>query len=114
MEYTIDAKGKKLGRIATEAATLLMGKNSPDFTRNTVADVKVNITNASKLDADAKKMDTKLYNRYTGFPGGLRTDKMLKIVEKKGMGEIIKKAVHGMLPSNKLRAIMMKNLIINE
>src|SRR3989338_6721138 len=106
MEYNIDAKGKKLGRVATEAANLLMGKTSPDFMKNVVADVKVNITNVSKLD--------KKYERYTGHPGGFRQDTMAKVVEKKGYAEVVKLAVYGMLPANKLRAVIMKNLIITE
>ena len=114
MEHTIDATEKKLGRVATEAAVLLMGKNLPDFAKNVVADVKVNVTNASKLDITNKKMETKEYKRYSGYPGGLKTRKMSQEVAKNGYGEIIKKAVYGMLPANKLRAVVMKNLIISE
>jgi len=112
MEYTIDAKGKKLGRIATEAAVLLMGKNSPDFKRNEVANVKVSIENVSELDIDDKKMDNKEYKRYSGYPGGLKIRKMKEVIAKKGYAEIVEKAVYGMLPANKLRAKIMKNLII--
>ena len=112
MEYKLDAKGKKLGRVATEAATLLMGKNSVDFQRNKVADIKVLIENVSDLDISEKKMNNKEYKRYSGYPGGLKIKKMKEIVAKKGYGEVIKKAVYGMLPSNKLRAKIIKNLII--
>ncbi len=114
MKYTIDAKGKKLGRVATDVAILLMGKNSPDFKKNIVADVKVNVTNASKLDIDNKKMQSKEYKRYSGYPGGLKTRKMFQEVAKNGYSEIVKKAVYGMLPSNKLRAVVMKNLVVEE
>lgn len=114
MEHTIDATGKKLGRVATEVAVLLMGKDTPDFKRNVPADVKVNVTNASKLDITPKKMETKEYKRYSGYPGGLKTRKMSQEVAKHGYSETIKKAVYGMLPSNKLRAVIMKNLIITE
>ena len=114
MEHNIDATEKKLGRIASEAAILLMGKNSPDFAKNIVADIKVNIINASKLNLSNKKMETKEYKRYSGYPGGLKIRKMSEVINKKGIGEVVKKAVYGMLPANKLRAKMMKNLIITE
>ncbi len=114
MEYNIDAKREKLGRIATQAAVLLMGKNIPDFQRNTVADVKVKIKNVSKLDVSKKKMKQKEYSRYSGYPGGRKVEKMEKVVQKKGHAEIVKKAIRGMLPVNKLRSKMMKNLIISE
>ena len=114
MEHNIDATEKKLGRIASEAAILLMGKNSPDFAKNIVADIKVNIINASNLNLSNKKMETKEYKRYSGYPGGLKIRKMSEVINKKGIGEVVKKAVYGMLPANKLRAKMMKNLIITE
>ncbi|MBU4480331.1 50S ribosomal protein L13 [Patescibacteria group bacterium] len=114
MEHTIDATEKKLGRVASEAAILLMGKNKADFEKNIVASVKVNITNASKLNIDPKKLDNKEYKNYSGYPGGLKIRKMKQVIGKKGVSEVVKKAVYGMLPSNKLRAIMMKNLIVTE
>ena len=114
MEYNLDAKGKKLGRLATNAAVLLMGKNTPAFQKNTIADVKVKIGNVSKLDISKKKMKQKEYSRYSGYPGGRKVEKMEKVVQKKGYAELVKKAVYGMLPTNKLRAKIMKNLIITE
>ena len=114
MEHTIDAKGKKLGRLASEVAILLMGKNTPDFKRNAPADVKVKITNASLMDIPDEKMESKEYQRYSGYPGGRKVRKMTQEVAKHGYGEVLKKAVYGMLPANKLRAVVMKNLIITE
>jgi len=114
MEHNIDATNKKLGRLATEVAVLLMGKNTPDFAKNKVADIKLNITNASKMDIDEKKLTTKEYQRYSGFPGGLKRMKMSEVVAKKGFAEVLEKAVYGMLPANKLRAKLMKNLVIEE
>lgn len=114
MNYTIDATGKTIGRIATEAATLLMGKNTPDFQKNTVAPHKVLITNASKVRITAKKMKTVEHNRYSGYPGGFVSETIEEIVSHKGYAEIFKLAVYGMLPGNKLRPIMMKNLTITE
>ncbi len=114
MEHKIDATEKKLGRVAAEAASFLMGKSNPNFQRNEVADVKVNIENASKLDIAEKKFDTKEYKKYSGYPGGLKIKTMKQVVDKKGYAEILQKAIHGMLPNNKLRAKMMKNLVITE
>ncbi|MCK5286081.1 MAG: 50S ribosomal protein L13 [Candidatus Pacebacteria bacterium] len=114
MEYNLDATGEKLGRLATKIAILLMGKNKPDFTKNQVVDVKVNVSNASKLDIAKKKMKQKEYQRYSGFPGGRKVENMEKVIADKGYTEVLRKAVYGMLPGNKLRPLIMKNLIINE
>ena len=114
MEHNIDATNKKLGRLATEVAVLLMGKNTPDFAKNKVADIKINITNASKMDIDEKKLESKEYQRYSGYPGGRKIKKMSEVIGKKGFAEVLEKAVYGMLPTNKLRAKLMKNLVIEE
>ncbi len=114
MEHTIDAKGKKLGRVATEVASFLMGKDTPDFSRNSARNVKVNVVNASGLDINPKKKEEKTYKSFSGYPGGLKTSTMEKVIEKKGYAEVLRKAVYGMLPGNKLRAQMMKNLKISE
>lgn len=114
MEYQIDAQDKKIGRVASEAAKILMGKNRVDFARNIYPQVKVKILNASKADVTNKKTATTEYKRYSGYPGGLKTATMKKIAADKGMKEIFRKAVYGMLPRNKLRARMIKNLVIIE
>ena len=110
----INAKGEKLGRVASRAASFLMGKDTAEFVRNKVSDVEVKITNASKLEISEGKKEGKIYTHYTGYPSGLREEKMGKLIVKKGHGEIVKKAVYGMLPSNKLRSEIMKHLIIEE
>jgi large subunit ribosomal protein L13 len=114
MKHTIDAKDKKLGRLASQVAVLLMGKNTPEFQRNIVADVKVHVTNASKLKIDPKKIEDKEYAFYSGYPGGLKMKAAKTIIKNKGVSEIFKEAVYGMLPTNKLRSKMIKNLIISE
>ncbi|KKQ78163.1 MAG: 50S ribosomal protein L13 [Candidatus Zambryskibacteria bacterium RIFCSPLOWO2_01_FULL_39_39] len=114
MEYTIDAEGKKLGRIASEAATVLMGKNRADFVRNAIPNIKLKITNATKISTTNKKMDQKVYKNYSGYPGGLRERTMKKVVADFGMKEVLKIAIKGMLPKNKLRDRMMKNLLITK
>ncbi len=113
-EYNLDAKNKKLGRFSSEIAVLLMGKNEPDFARNKVSKLKINVSNLSELDISQKKKDTKKYDSYSGYPGGRKEFKMSDIIEKKGYGEVLKKAVFGMLPNNRLRKEMMKNLIIKD
>ena len=112
--YTIDAQNKSLGRVASEAAVVLMGKTDADYKPNVVKDVKVQIINASKAKIHPKKMDDKLYKRYSGYPGGLKETPMKKVVEKKGYSELFKMAVRGMLPANKLRPLMLKNLQVTE
>ena len=114
MEHTLDAKGKKLGRIASQAASFLMGKNTTSFVRNAVPKVKVKIINASKADIRNKKLDSKKYKQYSGYPGGLKITGMKKLTSDKGFRESFKIAVYGMLPKNKLRSEMIKNLIITE
>lgn len=114
MKYTIDATNKKLGRIATEAATILMGKNTPDFQKNVLADNTVEIVNASALSITEKKRANEVYKKYSGYPGGLKIKTMDQVLDKKGYGEVVRIAVKGMLPKNKLQDRMMKNLIVIE
>lgn len=114
MKYTLDAENKRIGRVATTAAEYLMGKNLSSFKRNTIPSVTVEIKNASKASIDEKKLLQKTYSRYSGYPGGLKQPTMTQVIAKKGHSEIIREAVSGMLPKNKLRAKMLKNLIITE
>ncbi len=114
MEHTIDATGEALGRTASKAAHLLMGKNEASFEKNTVSSNKVSIENASKMKLSFKKLTTTKHERFTGYPGGFSRHSIEEIISKKGHRELFRKAVYGMLPSNKLRAKMMKNLTITE
>lgn len=114
MEYTIDAQGKRLGRIASEVAGILMGKNTSDFARNKIPEVKVKVINTSKIFLTSKKKSSKIYKSYSGYPGGLKEKSMKKVIADKGTKEVLKTAVKGMLPTNKLRSKMIKNLIIIE
>jgi large subunit ribosomal protein L13 len=111
-KYTIDATDKKLGRVASEAAVVLMGKDKADFARNTLSGTRVCIRHADLLDISEKKLAMKTYARYSGYPGGLKHEPMRKVIEKKGHEEVVRKAVYGMLPGNKLRPQMMKNLTV--
>ncbi len=114
MQYTIDATNKSLGRLASEVAALLMGKQRTDFVRNAVSGTTVTVTNASKLKIGQKKLDGKTYSRYSGYPGGLTVSKMSHVVERKGYTEILTLAVKGMLPDNKLKKQFLKNLTVTE
>lgn len=112
MKYTIDAKGRVPGRVATEAAVLLMGKNRTDFARNKIPEVEVEVTNASSMKLEAKKLMDKKYYSHSGYPGNLKTRSQEHIVNTKGASEVLRRAIYGMLPKNKLRPRMMKNLKI--
>jgi len=113
-EYKIDASGRSLGRVATEAASILNGKNSANFSRNKVSTVKVTIINARNLHIAESKRRGKIYVRYSGYPGGLRKERLEEMIAKKSISEPIRLAVYGMIPSNKLRKEIMSNLIIEE
>ena len=114
MKYILDAENKKIGRIATQAAVYLMGKNLSVFARNNIPQITVEIKNAGKASVDEKKKLAKTYSRYSGYPGGLKQPTMEKVIAKKGYSELFREAVKGMLPKNKLRAKMMKNLKVSE
>lgn len=111
--YTIDAAGKRLGKVATEAATYLIGKDQPDFAKNLVAPVSVTIINAAKLDLSDKK-GTEVYQTYSGYPGGQRSETLTHLAKRRGFAEPVRRTIEGMLPKNRLRARMMKNLIVTE
>jgi len=112
--HTIDAQDKVFGRVASAAAKALMGKTSPDYVANQVADVRVYITNAKLTKMSERRMKETLHERYSGYPGGFKTDTNAKIVDKKGWKGLYELAVYGMLPANKLRPLMMKRLTITE
>lgn len=114
MKYTLDATNKKVGRVATQAAVFLMGKNTGAYARNAIPEVTVEITNAGKASIADTKMKQETYARYSGYPGGLRKLNMEKVISQKGHKEIFRVAVSGMLPKNKLRTKMMANLIITD
>lgn len=113
-EYTIDAAGKTLGRIASEAAKTLMGKTSPDYTPNKRSDVHVKIVNAKKLNMRDRKKVSKTYKTYSGHPGGQRTESFQMLSARRGGGEPLRRAIERMLPRNTFRTARMKNLEITE
>lgn len=112
--HTIDAADRSIGRVASAAAMMLMGKDSPRYQPHVAPDVEVHITNASKLLIPVKKKADKKYVRYTGHPGGLREENLGELMERRGVTVVLERAVRGMLPNNKLRTRMLKNLIVEE
>jgi large subunit ribosomal protein L13 len=113
-QYTIDAAGKTLGRLATEVAAILLAKNSSSFAKNMVAKVKVTVTNASKVVVTGNKMESKTHKRFSLYPGGLYTPNWADVSSKKGYGQLVRHAVEGMLPKNSLQKLRMKNLKVTE
>ena len=111
-KHIIDAKGRAPGRIATEIAVLLMGKNRTDFARNRIPNVEIEVSNSDSMKLEAKKLKAKSYHSYSGYPGGLKSHSQEHVLSTKGAGEVLRRAVYGMLPKNKLRPRMMKNLKI--
>lgn len=112
-KHKIDAEGRAVGRVATEAALILRGKNKPDFTPNVDAGDYVTIVNASKVKFTGRKLAQKDYYHHTMYPGGLRRTPMKKVFDK-DPAEVMRRAINGMLPKNKLRGEMMKRLTIKE
>lgn len=108
-KHTIDATGRILGRLATEAATLLMGKKNPKFVPYLDTGDIVIVTNASKVKVSGKKATQKTYTRHSGFPGGLKVETFDKLMQRRPE-YIIEHAIKGMLPHNKLGRQMIKKL----
>lgn len=107
--HTIDATGKVLGRLSTEIAVLLRGKQKSDFVPYRDMGDFVIVKNVSKLKITGKKMEQKKYFHHSGFLGGVKEVPLKKIFET-NPAEVLRKAVFGMLPKNKLRAEQIKRL----
>lgn len=114
MEHVIDATGKALGRVASEAASVLLAKNSTSVAKNVVANVTVRIKNASALSITDKKMRQKKYHSHSGYLGNARSLTLRHVIENKGHGDALMRAVKGMLPTNTLRDKRLKHLIIED
>ncbi len=107
--YVIDATDQVLGRLATQVATILRGKNKPTFTPNVDTGDYVIIVNAEKIRLTGNKENQKVYEHFTGYPGGLRQTSYQDML-KKHPERIIEKAVKGMLPKNTLGRQMYRKL----
>jgi large subunit ribosomal protein L13 len=107
--HVLDASGQILGKLATQAATLLLGKHKPIFTPNLDTGDFVVIINAEKVRFSGGKEEKKVYYRHSGYPGGLKSVSLEEMMQADPT-RVIQKAVKGMLPTNRLRAVRMKKL----
>jgi large subunit ribosomal protein L13 len=105
----VDAEGLVLGRLASEVAKILRGKNKPSFTPHVDCGDNVIVINAEKIVLTGKKMTDKVYIRHTGYPGGQRFQSPQEVLAKYP-GRLVEKAVRGMLPKNKLGRKLFGNL----
>ncbi len=111
----VDASGQVLGRLASKVAKLLRGKYKPNFTPNVDCGDNVIIINADKIVITGNKMEGKEYLRYTGYPGGQRSESPADILAKKnGWDHLVRRTVKGMLPKNKLSNRIITNLYVYE
>jgi large subunit ribosomal protein L13 len=107
--FLVDASGKTLGRLATEVASILAGKRSPKYTPYIDMGDHVIVVNAEKIVLTGLKSSQKLYRRYTGFPGGLREESFVRLLERRPE-KIVEEAVEGMLPKTKMGRQMATKL----
>jgi large subunit ribosomal protein L13 len=107
--FLVDASGKTLGRLATEVASILAGKRSPKYTPYIDMGDHVIVVNAEKIVLTGLKASQKLYRRYTGFPGGLREESFVRLLERRPE-KIVEEAVEGMLPKTKMGRQMATKL----
>lgn len=114
MQYIIDATGKKLGRVSSEAASILRGKRDTGFAPNKVSADTVIIEHASNIDLSEQRLEEEGYNTYSGYPGGLKHETRGHLLARRGMKEVLTRTIRGMLPRNKLRDQMLKNLTIKD
>jgi large subunit ribosomal protein L13 len=107
--YLVDAEGKTLGRLATRIADTLRGKDKPQFTPHVDTGDFVVVVNAEKIAVTGKKLDDKIYYRHSGYPGGLRQRTLRDQLERRPT-EVLRNAVKGMLPRNRLGAAQLRKL----
>ena len=109
MEHTLDATNQSLGRLATQVATLLRGKHLPTWTPHIMPDTKVVVTNLDKIEFKGSRMDTKKYHHFSGYHGGITT-RTLREAWARNPQEVFRQSVLHMLPENRLRRDIIKNL----
>lgn len=107
--YVVDAQGMVLGRLASQVAAVLRGKNKPEFTPNVDTGDYVIVINCAKVVLTGNKLEQKTYKKYTGYLGGLKETTYEKLMQTKPEF-IVRKAVKGMLPKNTLGREMLKKL----
>jgi large subunit ribosomal protein L13 len=109
--YVVDADGRTLGRLATQIADALRGKRKPEYTPHCDTGDFVIVVNAARIRVTGKKLDDKLYHRHSGYPGGLHTRSLGQMLERRPE-EVIRRAVKGMLPRNRLARRQLRKLKI--
>jgi large subunit ribosomal protein L13 len=109
--WVVDAEGKNLGRLASEIALVLRGKNKPQYTPHVDTGDFVVVVNAGKVAVTGNKLEGKVYYRHSGYPGGLRSRTLGEMLERRP-NEVLRKAVKGMLPKNRLAARQLTKLKI--
>jgi large subunit ribosomal protein L13 len=109
--YVVDAEGQTLGRLATRIANTLRGKRKPEYTPHVDTGDFVVVVNADKIAVTGKKLDDKLYIRHSGYPGGLRSRTLREELERRPT-EVLRGAVKGMLPRNRLGRAQLRKLRI--
>ncbi|MDD3477295.1 MAG: 50S ribosomal protein L13 [Candidatus Izemoplasmatales bacterium] len=109
--FVVDAAGKRLGRLATEVATVLRGKHKPTFTPHVDCGDYVVIINASEIELTGNKWNDKLYRTHSNYPGGLKT-KTAKVMMQEKPTRMVELAVKGMLPKGKLGNQMYRKLFV--
>jgi large subunit ribosomal protein L13 len=109
--YLVDAEGQTLGRLATRIADTLRGKRKPQYTAHVDTGDFVVVVNAEKIAVTGKKLDQKVYRRHSGYPGGLRERTLAEQLER-GPTEVLRRAVRGMLPRNRLARRQLTKLKI--
>jgi large subunit ribosomal protein L13 len=107
--FVVDADGQVLGRLATRVARILIGKDKPKFTPHLDCGDHVVVINAEKIRLTGNKIDQKVYHRHSGYPGGLK-ETPVRVLLQRRPEEVVREAVLGMLPKNKLRAHRAKKL----
>ena len=110
-EIIIDAKGKKLGRLASEAAVALRGKTSADFLPHRISFPQVYIKNIDNLDLSHEKLKKTFFVRYSGYPGGQKIRSAYSVAQK-DKKDLLRKTILGMIKRNKLKSKMIKNLVL--
>ena len=109
--YVVDAEGQTLGRLATEIATILRGKNKPQYTPHVDTGDFVVVVNAEKVVVTGRKAEQKVYRRHSGYPGGLKETSYERMMERRPT-EILRRAVKGMMPKNRLARQQLRKLKI--
>ena len=109
--YLVDAEGKTLGRLATQIADTLRGKTKPQYTPHVDTGDFVVVVNAEKIHVTGNKLDQKIYYRHSGYPGGLKERTLREQLDRRPT-EVLRKAVKGMLPKNRLAAKQLNKLKI--